>query len=309
MEYKDYYKILGVNKKASQDEIKKAYRKLALKYHPDKNPDDKKADKTFKDVNEAYEVLKDPEKRKKYDQLGANWNKYQQYGDQGFSGFGFGGKGQSGSYRTGFGQDSDFEDLFGDIGGFSDFFNQFFRGTGRKTYSSSGYRPEQPRGQDYQSTINLNMEDVYNGTSKILNVNGQKIKINVRPGVKDGQVLRIKGKGGKGQHPGDLLLKVNINSHPIFERKDNDIYREVPVNMTTAVLGGKIQVDTLNGSKNITIPKGTDGGKRFRLKGLGIPEYSDNRKKGDLYVTTRIKVPKHLSDKERKMFEEMAGKK
>jgi curved DNA-binding protein len=306
MNYKDYYKILGVKKDATQDDIKKAYRKLALKYHPDKNPDSKDAEQKFKDVNEAYEVLKDPEKRKKYDHLGSNWKQYEnmqgQPGYGGFGGFTGGARGRSFS-------GTEFEDLFSDLGGFSDFFNQFFGGagrTGRAGYRNEGFGYQPQKGSDYQSEMSIGLEEAFQGTSRIVNINGDKIKLNIKPGVKDGQTLRVRGKGGKGAQPGDLYVRVKINPHPLYTREGNDLYCSMAMDIYTAILGGKLKVPTLKGEMNINIPKETDGGKTFRLKGMGMPDYNNNSKKGDLYVKVELKVPKNLNKEEKQMFKELA---
>ncbi len=305
MEYKDYYKSLGVSKDASQDEIKKAYRKLALKYHPDKNPNNKAAEDKFKEVAEAYEVLKDPEKRKKYDELGANWKYYKdadagayQSAGQRPGGFRYQyyepGQGSSGFGGTGF------EDIFGEGGGFSDFFEQFFGGG--FSQRSGRRRTTQPRkGQDFEAQLNIDLTEAYFGASRMINLDGKKIKINVKPGVKNGQILRVKGKGGKGSQGGEaghLYLKVNINPHTLYTRKENNLYVDVPVSFYTAILGGKVNVPTMNENVSIPIPKGTQNGKTFRLKGKGMPLYSDNTKHGDLYVKTKIDIPGKLSKEE-----------
>ncbi|MFW5761538.1 MAG: DnaJ C-terminal domain-containing protein [Cyclobacteriaceae bacterium] len=307
MDYKDYYKILGVEKSASQDEIKKAYRKLAVKYHPDKNKDDKQAEERFKEIAEAYEVLKDPQKRQQYDRLGSNWKHYQQTGFEDFGNFG--GRGYGGV------QGDPFADVFGQSG-FSDFFESFFgkgfnQGRGAGAYDSGfatgGYRAQ--KGNDYEADFVLSLEQAYHGSTKLLNVEDKKIKLKIKPGVKDGQKLRIKGKGGpgiNGGQPGDVYLNINVQDDPRFERKGDDLYREEKVNLYTMILGGKIQIDTLKGSINFTIPAGTENGKKFRLKGLGMPVYDRNGQFGDLYVTAMADLPKNLSKEEIALFEKLA---
>ena len=326
MEYKDYYKILGVSKNASQEEIKKAYRKLAVKYHPDKNPDDKKAEERFKDIAEAYEVLKDPEKRKRYDELGANWKYYQQQGAgaEGFDWSKFGGRRGT---RVEF--EGDLGDLFGG-GGFSDFFNSFFGGfgtgnTGRSQFrsgpshggpshggpsyggpfgSSSGFGA---KGQDLESQMSISLEEAYQGVTKILNVNGNQLRLTIKPGIRDGQTLRLKGKGGPGVNgtAGDLYLKINVSSNATFERKGDDLYVDLPVDLYTAVLGGKANVKTLKGVVSVNIPKGTENGKTLRLKGLGMPNYENNHVFGDLYAKVSVQIPKNLSEEEINLFKQL----
>lgn len=309
MEYKDYYKSLGVGKDASQEEIKKTYRKLALKYHPDKNPNNKAAEEKFKEIAEAYEVLKDPEKRKKYDKLGANWKQYQDAGayqsaGQGPGGFRYEyyGPGQGGSRYSG----SGFEDMFGGAGGgFSDFFEQFFGGGFQQ--AGSQRRQARPRkGQDFEAQLNIDLTEAYFSTSRMINLDGKKIKINIQPGVKDGQVLRVKGKGGKGAQGGEaghIFLKVNIKPHSLFKRKDDDLYLTIPLDFYTAILGGKVNVPTMNGNVSITIPKGTQGGKTFRLKGKGMPLFSDKKKYGNLFVKIKIEIPEKLTKEELELIE------
>ncbi|WP_234408939.1 J domain-containing protein [Marinilabilia salmonicolor] len=270
MQYKNYYKTLGVSKNATQDEIKKAYRKLAVKYHPDKNPDDKETENKFKEINEAYEVLKDPEKRKKYDQLGSNWKQYENAGYGGAQGSGFGGfdwsqfGGQPGSGRS-YSFGGDMGDVFGSSGGFSDFFNMFFGGMGGAgTTGFGGSRAA--KGQDLKADLELSVSEAYHGATRILNVDGRKLRVNIKPGAYMGQELRIKGKGapgpGGGQN-GDIYLRIKIQSDTEFRIDGRNIIKEVPVDFFTAALGGKVRVNTPGGVVNVTIPKGTQPGRTF----------------------------------------------
>jgi len=304
MEYKDYYKILGVSKSASKEEIKKAFRKLAVKYHPDKNPGDKTAEAKFKEMNEANEVLSDPEKRKKYDELGSNWNRYQQGGGFDWSSY----KQQQGN--TG-GFQTDFGDLFGGGGGggFSDFFESFFGGGGstKRSASRRAYK-----GRDMQAELPITLEDAFNGAEKVFEINGQTIKLKIKPGVPDGHQLKLTGKGYAGQGGGgngDLLLTITINKHPVYERKGDDLYMNHPLDIYTAVLGGSIEIKTLKGQIKLTIPKETDSGKTFRLKNLGMPKYGKESHFGDLYVKVELQTPKNLSKEELKLFKELAAMK
>ncbi len=299
MEYKDYYKILGVSKTATQDEIKKAYRKLALKHHPDKNAGNKEAEEKFKAISEANEVLSNPEKRKQYDEIGANWKQYE-YANQARSS-------QQGQDQRQYYSQANYEDMFGGQGGFSDFFEQFFGGN-FNNYKQSG-RSAQFKGQDYESQLNITLQEAYSGTSRLLNINdGQKLKINVRPGVKTGQILRVKGKGGKGSDEsksGDIFLKIEVLPDKVFKRKGNNLYINLNVDLYKAVLGGKEKLQTLKGFINITIPKNTQNGKTLRLKGLGMPEYNKKDSFGDLFVKMNISIPEKLSDKEVELFKEL----
>ena len=241
MEYKDYYKILGVDKKASPDDIKKAYRKLAVKYHPDKNPDDKAAEEKFKEITEAYEVLSNPENRKKYDTLGANWKQYEQQGYNPQGGFGAGAGG--GQYQYEF--DGDPSDLFGESG-FSDFFNSFFRGSG----SSSGGFGRGARdvpGSDMVGELPISLEEAYRGTERIVNLGNEKLRVKIKPGAYDGLQLKVKGKGevGRTGKAGDLFLTVRVQPHAGFKRNGDDLYMDLPVDVFTMMSGGKIPVMTL----------------------------------------------------------------
>lgn len=296
MDYKDYYKVLGVAKNATDDEIKKAYRKLAVKYHPDKNQGDKEAEAKFKEVAEAYEVLKDPDKRKKYDEMGANWKYYQQYGASG------GGASQYGSGGSGFRFEGDLNDLFGDAGGFSDFFKSFFGGGGQRSTSHA------MKGQDYRAEANITLEEAYHGTSRLIELNGQKLRIRIKPGIQSGQLLRIKGKGApgfQGGPAGDLLINVQIDRHPLYKREENDLYKDVKVDLYTAVLGGKIDVETLKGKVKVNIPQGTGSGKLLRIKERGMPFYDEPSKFGHLYINIEVEMPQNLSTEETALFKKL----
>jgi curved DNA-binding protein len=310
LEYKDYYKVLGIEKSASQDEIKKAFRKLALKYHPDKTKGDKSAEEKFKEINEANEVLGDPEKRKKYDELGANYQYYQQYGNQS-QGFDWsqyaspGGSRQSYSFSGGGG---DFEEFFGGSG-YSDFFDMLFGGGfGGAQKKRRGGRTMQARGQDYQSEMDITLEEAYSGTTRIFKLDSESIKLNIKPGVTDGHMLKIPGKGGNGRNggaAGDLLIKINILKHNVFERRGNDLYANLPVDLYTAVLGGKVEFKTLKGNVKIDIAKESEFGKTLRLGKLGMPVYGNQNEFGDLYLKLDIILPKNLSAKEIKLFNDL----
>ncbi|HEY0031025.1 MAG TPA: J domain-containing protein [Bacteroidia bacterium] len=305
MDFKDYYKALGISKTATADEIKKAYRKLAVKYHPDKNQGNKAAEDKFKELNEAYEVLGDAAKRKKYDDLGENYNYYQQSGQQpGAQGQGFdwsqwtgGGNGGSSSYSTG----EDFHQ-----GDFSDFFENIFGGR----FSGGGQKSRRAaKGQDYNAEMELSLEDAYTGSSRQIDLDGQKLQMNIKPGVKDGQVLRLRGKGGKGKNGspnGDIYITVRIAEHPLFKRKEDDLYCDINVDLYKAILGGEILINTLRNPMKINIGKETENGKTLRLKGMGMPRYGKENEAGDLYVKVNVQLPKNLSPKEIELFTELS---
>ncbi|MER2999443.1 J domain-containing protein [Pontibacter populi] len=305
MDYKDYYNILGVSKTASQAEIKKAYRALAKKYHPDKNKGDKAAEDKFKDISEAYEVVGDEEKRKQYDQLGSNWRQYQNAG----GGFG----GQQGQYyggQPGGGGFRGFEgdpDMFG--GGFSDFFQQFFGGGGGGFgQQGRGGRGQAAKGQDYEAEMEITLQEAYHGTSRLLNLHNQQLRITTKPGVADGQILKIKGKGAPaagGRMAGDLFIKVFVRPDTKFERKGSDLYSTLPIDMYTAILGGDAHVQTLTGQLKLKIPAGTQNDKTLRLRGKGMPVYGKPDQHGDLYVKIIVELPTHLSDEERNLLEKL----
>lgn len=280
----EYYKVLGVDKGTSVDEIKKAFRKLAIKYHPDKTSGDKAAEEKFKQINEAYDVLSDPEKRKKYDALGENWKYYDQAQTAGGGQYAYDNAGNYGNFNP-----DDF--MHGNnAGGFSDFFGDFF-GSGR-----GGNRTH--AGTDMQASFTIQLEDAFRGVTKTVNINGQPLNLKLKPGILDGQTLRLKGKGSAGFNggaPGDLLLTIHVAQHPQFERRGDDIYIDQPVDALMAIVGGKVPVETLHKKLNVTIPAGTDTGKTFRLKGLGMPRYNKPGEWGDAYVRVQLHASKNLS--------------
>ncbi|MFH1161616.1 MAG: J domain-containing protein [bacterium] len=305
MEYKDYYKILGVSKEATQDEIKQSYRKLALKYHPDKNQGNRESEERFKEIGEAYEVLKDPGKRKQYDKLGVNWKQYEHAGADGGFDFSQWAQQQGGRTRSSRRQGRpDFEE-----GDFSDFFNTFFGGGFGEGSTYRDMRDIPRKGQDYQADLTITLADACFGTEAMLTVDGETIKATIPPGVRDGQVLRVKGKGGKGsggRESGHLYLKVSIKEDPSFERKGNNLYCDAKIPLYTAVLGGKTEIRSLKGTFHITIPKETPNGKILRLKGLGMPIFGKKSEHGDLYIKVSPEIPSHLTDEELALFRKLA---
>jgi len=311
MEYKDYYSILGVSKNATQDEIRKAYRKLAVKYHPDKNQGNKQAEERFKELNEAHEVLKDPEKRKKYDTLGSNWKQYEQHSGQGGADFSQWARQRTGKqYQTSYTAD-DFSGT-----GFSDFFNIFFGEHFQDGFSSfQGSRRSQgtqppKKGEDYESILEVDLHEVFNGSSRILTVGEEKINITIPKGVEQGQILRVRGKGAPGRRGGergDIYLKVEIIPEPGYEISGNDLHHELHVPLYTAVLGGEIPCKTPRGVFNLKIPKETQNGKILRMKGLGLPIAKKKSESGDLYLKIIVNLPESLSEKERELFRKLAS--
>lgn len=292
MTYIDYYKILGINKKASANNIKKAYRKMARKYHPDLNPGDKEAEKKFKEINEANEVLSNPENRKKYDKHGKDWKhadeiekaqQQQQY--------------HRSTQQRGPGQYSE-ED-------FSDFFGSMFGG------GSAGGRGRnvQFRGQDYNAELQLELEDVYRTHKRTLTINGKNIRLTIPAGVRNGQVIKIKGYGGEGVNDGpkgDLHIKFSILNHSKFKRDKDNLYATIDLDLYKALLGGEVVIDTFDGKVKLKVKPETKNLTQVKLKGKGFPLYKKEDRFGDLYITYQIKVPTNLSDKEKELFEELA---
>lgn len=305
MEFKDYYKILGVDKKASTEDIKKVYRDLAKKYHPDtnKSPD---AEKKFKDISEAYTVLSDPEKRRKYDNLGSTWNRHRATGgtNDDFDWSQWFAQQQQQQQQQSRRSGESAGDFF-DTGGLSDFFDRVFGGFGRRNPFSSS---QAVKGQDAEIEIELTLEEAYKGTSKLIGTGNEKIEIKFKPGIRHDQTLKIPGKGQPGAHggsAGDLIIKVKIAEHPKYERKGDDLYLEATIDLFTAILGGEAKINTIGGTVKLTIPKETQAGKTFKLKGLGMPKYDNPNSKGDLYIKVQIKLPSNLSQREMELFEQL----
>jgi len=308
MEFKDYYKILGVEKTATKDEISKAFRKLALKYHPDKNPNNKAAEEKFKEITEAHEVLSDPEKRKKYDALGSNWRQYQTSGggfEDFFSQYGGGRRGRTTHEFSG-----DFGDLFGGASGFSDFFDNIFGHGGNRGSKFYGSQQRKEKGQDFEATLYVSLEDAYNGISKEVLINGKKLRIKINPGTRDGDKLRLKDQGGasrSGKVIGDLYLTIKIESHPFYEIDNDDLYYDLTIDLYAAVLGGKKKIKLINGKTiNLDIPKGTDNDTIFRIGNFGLSKPGNASDRGNLFVRIKVDIPKNLSQKELTLFEELS---
>src|SRR5688572_24768265 len=328
MEFKDYYQTLGVTKTASDKELKQAYRKLARKHHPDVNPGDKSAEARFKEINEAYEVLGDPEKRRKYDELGANWRMYEQAQQQGqgFPGgspFGGGAPGGGGAWTINMGgpggyrtmSEEEMHDLFGNEDPFSDFFKTFFGGGGGAAREQGrggrqGRAPRTQKGRDIEHEVELTLEEAYHGATRRISIkqggHARSVDVRIPVGVKDGSRVRAAGEGASGSNggaAGDLYLRVQVKPHAVFERNGSDLQTKVAVPVTTAVLGGEAQVPTVTGSVRLKIPEGTQNGQVFRLKGHGMPNIGKPDDRGDLYATVEVQLPRALTKEQRQHYE------
>jgi curved DNA-binding protein len=290
MEFKDYYEMLRIDKNANPDEIKKAYRKLARKYHPDVNPGNEAAEKLFDEINEANDVLTDPERRAKYDRLEASWQAHLQAGDQ-----------QEFDWSQWI-TDPATSDSINQVSGYSEFFEAIFSGIGQA--------PDAPKPErDYTQAVEIALEEAFSGTSRILRIGGRRLEVRIPKGVKTGTKIRIRGEGKGGQEgepKGDLFLEIKITPHPTFEQVGNDLYLELPVDLYTAVLGGEAIVPLLKGKIKLKIPPETHSGRTFRLKGLGMPHLKQPDQRGDLYAKVMIQVPENLSEEEIALFEELA---
>lgn len=300
MQYKDYYKVLGVNKSASKADIKKAYRRLARKYHPDVNPNDKEAEARFKEINEAYQVLGNEDNRKKYDQFGQDWKHADQFGQGARAGGSQGGYGQY-QYTGSPGGETDFSDFFESI------FGNQARGSGAG-FGGFGGRQTHFKGEDMQAELNLQLTDVLTTQKRTLTLNGKNIRITVPAGVENGQRIRLKGHGGKGVNggpDGDLYIRFNIQNNTKFRREKANLYKTVELDLYTAVLGGEVLIDTLDGQVKLKVRAGTQNNNQVKLNGKGFPKYKKDNDKGDLIVTYQIKIPTNLSDKERQLFTEL----
>jgi curved DNA-binding protein len=310
MDYKDYYQVLGVDKSSSDKEIKRAFRRLARQHHPDVNPDDAQAEERFKEINEAYEVLSDQEKRQKYDQLGADWQRWQQTGGRpGDFNWGRWTSGRPGDgVHVRYGTPDDMEDLFGG-GAFSDFFSQVFGGMGAG-HGGGGYqyqmRPQ--RGQDYEQPVEITLQEAHRGTSRVLQKEDQRLEVKIPAGARTGTRVRMSGEGGPGPAggpAGDLYLRVTVLPDPRFERKGDDLHTILPVDLYTMVLGGEVRVPTLTGEVVLTIPAGTQNGRSFRLRGKGMPRLRKSAESGDLYAKVEVRLPAKLTTRQQELFEEL----
>lgn len=289
----DYYRILGVDRNASTDEIKKAYRKLARKHHPDLNPNDKEAEKRFKEINEANEVLSDPESRKKYDKYGDQWKHADQIEaaqrERAAAGGGFGGGEPFGGYTGG--EEQDLHDIFGSM------------------FGSAGGRMRF-RGQDYQAELQMDLREAARTEKRTLTVNGKQIRLTIPAGVENGQTIRIKGHGGPGMNGGpngDLLITFAIADDPVFKRTGSNLYQTIDLPLYTAMLGGEVVVPTLDGHVKATVKPETQNGTVVRLKGKGFPVYKKEGSFGDLFVTLQVKLPVNLTDRQRELFKQLAS--
>jgi DnaJ-class molecular chaperone len=321
MQFKDYYQVLGITKTASASEIKTAYRKLARKYHPDVNPGDASAETRFKELNEAHEVLGDPDTRRKYDELGANWKQYENApaGGGPFAGFG-GAPGGGGRWNVNVGgtpgtqqvSEEEFREMFGETP-FSDFFQTFFGGSG----SRPGSRSDRPTGRarDVEHPMSLSLEQAFGGVPQRLSIrpahggSPRTIDVRIPAGVTEGSRVRVAGEGEPGPKGarGDLYLRIHLDPHPVFERKGQDLYVETTIPVTTAVLGGEVDLPTLDGtSVRLKIPASTQPGQVMRLKGKGMPGHGRRKARGDLYATVQVKLPDHLSPTARTHYEALA---
>jgi len=310
MNYTDYYKLLGVDKNADEKEIKRAYRRLAREFHPDVNPGDPSAQERFKEINEAYEVLGDPEKRAKYDRFGASWQQYQRRGGDpsGFDWSRWTGGGFPGGTRVEFG--GDLGDLFGgSSGGFSDFFNALFGDMGRRSGGFGQRERVNRRSQDLEQPVQITLEEAFQGARRLLEKNGRRLDIKIPRGVKTGARIRVAGEGGPGgagMPSGDLYLKVTVAPHAVFTRDGDDLHREIELDLYTAILGGEVSVATLDGHLTLKIPPETQSGRTFRLRGKGMPKLKKPEQRGDLYVKVLVQLPQELSEREKRLFRELA---
>ncbi len=319
MSKKDFYSVLGVERKATDDDIKKAYRKLAMKWHPDKNPNDKKAEDKFKEITEAYDVLSDGQKRKMYDQFGhasqnAGFGGFSQ--GQGFGGTGTGGFGGFGGFQREAGGNysgggDPFQDIFGDV--FSDIFGQ----KGEARAGAGGPRRRQSRGSDLRYTMSVSFEEMAAGSERIISYIRQrdgkdetaKLAVNIPAGVRDGQKLKLNGEGdvpSQGGQPGDLYVVIQVHDHPLFKREENDLLLDLPISFTEAILGTSQEVPTLTGKAVIRVPSGTHSGQTFRLRGKGFPQMGSNGVTGDMLVRVLVDTPTQVQGRQKELIEELA---
>lgn len=293
MSFIDYYKILGIPKTASENDIKKAYRKLARKLHPDLNPDDKEAERKFKEINEANEVLSNPENRKKYDKYGKDWQHAEAFEKA---------EQQQKQYQQSRRSSGGFQDQ-----DYSDFFESMFGGASSR--SGSRNNPLKFRGQDYSAELQFTLEDAYKTHKRTITVNGKNIRLTIPAGVKNGQIIKIKGHGGKGINGGpngDLHIKFTILNHTKFKRNNDNLYATIPLDLYTAMLGGEITIPVFEGKVKLKIKPETQNGTKIKLKGKGFPVYKKEGQFGDLFITYQIKTPTNLTNKEKELFNQLA---
>lgn len=289
---RDYYTVMGVSKTASEEEIKKAFRKLAVKFHPDKNPGNKESEEKFKELNQAYEVLSDPEKRKKYDRYGENWNRME---ENQFGGSGASGRNSGRTYKYE-GNPAD----FGEGTDFSDLFESFF--------SSSGSKQKKRKGQDQQGEMSITLEEAYHGAAKVVEINNEKIRIKLKPGTYEGLSIRLAGKGSSGRNgapAGDLYITMHVEPDPHVLREGDHLRQTFTIDLFTAVLGNEKEVSTFSGKLKLKIPPGTQNGKIFRIKGKGMPVYNEPGKTGDLLLVTQVLIPENLTPEQNELFRQL----
>ena len=304
MEYKDYYQILGVARNASASEIKGAYRKLAMQYHPDRNPGDKQAEERFKEMNEAYQVLSDPQKRARYDQLGASYSQWQQQGTPGNFNWG------QWTTQPGSGyQEVNINDLFGDTT-FSDFFRSIFGGMSAGQTVRGRSRGRSPAMQEPQP-VTISLKEAYTGTTRTLQAGKRRMEVKLPAGASTGTKIRVAGAGPAGAdgNPSDLYLVLDVAEDPAFEREGNDLHAQVTIDVFKAILGGEVEVPTLAGKVVMTIPPGTQPEQVFRLAGRGMPQLKSPGVKGDLYVLVKVQIPKELNTRQKSLLEQASKSK
>lgn len=303
MEFIDYYKLLGLDKSASIPEVKKAYRKLARKYHPDLNPNDKEAQAKFQQINEAHAVLSDPEKKKKYDKYGKDWQHAEEFEKAGYDP-------RQQQYQSGNRKNyrqQTYEGGFSESD-FSDFFNSMFGGGG---FETSGFEHQETgfKGADFNAELQLNLRDVYTSQKQTLTINGKKIRLTLPAGIENGQTIKIKGHGGEGMHGGprgDLYISFHIINNTDFRRDGADLYKIVELDLYTAILGGEIMVDTFDAKVKLKVKPGTQNDSQVKLKGKGFTKYKQENQFGDLYLTYKVKIPTQLSKREKELFQELS---
>jgi curved DNA-binding protein len=312
MEYKDYYKTLGVGRGASQEEIKKAYRKLAMQFHPDRNPNNKEAEDKFKDLNEAYQVLSDPDKRAHYDRLGSAYKQWeQQGGERNGNGFNWGTWGRpagaQGATRVEYSGDVD--ELFGQ-GGFSDFFEQIFGGGrgGGMGFAPGGSPRQAAPPQSYEQPVTVSLEEAYRGSTRTMQLDGKRLEMKIPAGARSGSKIRMAGAGPKGRdgRASDIYLVIDVAPDPRFTREGDNLVTEVDTDLFTAVLGGEVKVSTLDGEVTLKVPAGTQPGQSIRLKGKGMP-LLQGKERGDLFAKIKVRIPKKLSAEQKQLFEQLAS--